>query len=168
MAQVSRESGQTFFLHYSISPLYSAEDRIIGAVLTFRDNTLTRAWSAWSPGGLEVAPEGVFEHFARGIFTFNSRWRITGFNKMAQEITGFSRQEALGQYCWDIFKADRCQAGCFLKATLEDGVTRMDQDVQMVHKGGRRLALLVSSSAIKNHREMIVGAGRLAEHCHPF
>jgi PAS domain S-box-containing protein len=158
MAQVNLEPGLNVFLNYAVAPLYNQEDRIIGAILTFRDNTLTRAWSAWSNNGLEVPPEAVFEHFDRGVFTVDSRWRITTFNKLAEEITGFSRQEVLGHYCWDIFKADRCRAGCFLKATLEDGVTRTDQDVHIVHKAGRRLTILVSSSAIKNRREAIVGA----------
>jgi len=158
MAQVHLASGPAHFLNYSVAPLYSQEDRIIGAVLTFRDNTLIRAWSTWSGDGLDIDPGAVFENFAGGIFTVNSRWRLTGFNKMAQEITGFKREEVLGHYCWDIFKADRCKAGCFLKATLEDGVTRTDQDVHIVNKGGRRLTIFVSSSAIKNHRGMIVGA----------
>jgi len=157
MAQVSPKSGPSLFLNYSVSPLYSQEDEIIGAVLTFRDHTPTRAWPNRANGGLEVAPQALFENFGRGIFTVNNLWRITGFNKMAQEITGFSRQEVLGQYCWDIFKADRCQAGCLLKATLTDGMSRADQDVHIVQKSGRRLALLVSSSAIKNLKGVIVG-----------
>jgi transcriptional regulator with PAS, ATPase and Fis domain len=45
-----------------------------------------------------------------------------------------------------------------LKATLEDGLTRKDQEVQVRDKEGRRLNLLISTAPIRNRRDAIVGA----------
>jgi PAS domain S-box-containing protein len=100
----------------------------------------------------------LFENLAEAVFTINKRWRITGFNRLAEEVTGFNRQEVLGRYCWDIFKSDHCQKNCPLKATLADGVTRSDQDVRMVNSGGRRLDVLVNTSIIKDKKDAVVGA----------
>jgi len=102
---------------------------------------LTPPWRIWRKG-----------------FTINSNWRITGFNLKAQEITGFKRDEVLERPCWEIFNADRCQTDCPLKGTLEDGVTRVDQDVRVVNKSGRPLTLLVNTAVIKNKRGITVGA----------
>ncbi len=157
MAQIRLDRDRMLFLKYSLTPLYNQDKKIIGVLLTFHDDTLSRAWSEWSNLGLGVAPEAVFENFDRGLFVVNTRRRITVFNRMAQEITGFSPDEVLGRYCWEVFRADRCKTGCFLQATLEDGITRTDQGVRIRNKEGRWLKLLISTAAIKNKRNIIVG-----------
>jgi PAS domain S-box-containing protein len=158
LAQIALSPDYTFFLNYSVAPLYNHEDEIIGVILTFRDSTTTRAWTAWSADGQGVEFDALFENLAEGVFTINTRWRITGFNRRAEEVTGFARQEVLGRYCWEIFKSDRCQIDCPLKSTLADGITRTDQDVRMVNKGGSRVTVLVNTSIIKNKGNRVVGA----------
>ncbi len=152
------QSGQSFFLNYTVSPLYNQKERIIGVILVLRDSTLSRAWSDWSRSDLGQECDALLENLAEAVFTINTGWRITGFNQRAQEITGFKRQEVLGRPCWEVFKADRCQTNCPLRATMEDGVTRTDQDVRIVHKKGRPLTILVNTAVIKDKRGLIAGA----------
>ena len=54
----------------------------------------------------------ILNSIADGVFTTDSDGRITFFNKAAEQITGFSSREALGRFCFDIFRADICQARC--------------------------------------------------------
>ena len=158
LTQIRLESGLVRFLKYSVAPLYGRDEQIVGAVLTFHDDTLARSPSAWANFGLGVTPDAVFEHFDRGLFIVNQRRHITAFNRAAQEITGYSQEEVLGRACWEVFQADRCKTGCALKATLEDGLTRKDQEVQVRNKEGRWLNLLISTAPIRNRRDAIVGA----------
>ena len=157
LTQIRLASGLVLFLKYSVAPLYSEDKEIIGAVLAFHDDTLTQFWSTWSNFGLGVDPAAVFEDFDRGLFVVNYRRSITAFNRTAQELTGFRPEEVLGRYCWEVFQADRCKKACLLKATLEDGVTRKDQDVRIKDSKGRWLNLLISTSPIRNKRDVIVG-----------
>jgi PAS domain S-box-containing protein len=157
LAQIRGASETGPFLKYSVAPLYAPDQKIIGAVLTFHDDTLTRSWSAWSDFGLRVEPAAVFENLDQGLFVVNSRRRITAFNLMAQKITGFGREEVLGRYCWEVFQADCCKTGCYLKTTLEDGVTRRDQGVRIRDKRGRWLNLRVTTAPIKDRGDAIVG-----------
>lgn len=149
---------QSIYLNYSIDPLYNPEDKIIGAILTVRENTTAQAWTAWSADGLGIEFDSLLDNLAEAVFTINTRWRITGFNRRAEEVTGFKRQEVLGRFCWDIFKSDRCQTDCPLKATLADGVTRTDQDVRMLNSGGRNLNVLVNTSVFKDKKGLVAGA----------
>jgi len=98
LAQIRLKSDLVRFLKYSVAPLYGRDQQIIGAVLTFHDDTLTKAWSTWANFGLGVEPDAVFENFDRGLFVVNQRRRITAFNRLAREITGFSQEEVLGRY----------------------------------------------------------------------
>jgi len=53
--------------------------------------------------------ETILDSIADGVFTIDADGRITSFNRAAQEITGFSRSDAIGQFCFDIFRANICQ-----------------------------------------------------------
>jgi PAS domain S-box-containing protein len=158
MAQFGLAPDHTVYLNYSIDPLYNHEDKIIGAILTLRDNTTARAWTAWSAEGLGIEFDALFDNLAEAVFIINKRWRITGFNRRAENLTGFNRQQVLGRYCWDIFKGDHCQTDCPLKATLADGVTRTDQDVRMLNSGGRAINVLVNTSIIRDKKGEVAGA----------
>jgi hypothetical protein len=67
----------------------------------------------------------LFEALPKGSFTVDDQWRIQAFNKAAEQITGFSRGEALGRHCWDIFRSESCHnsAPCARRssATARDG-----------------------------------------------
>jgi len=157
LARFSLPKGQALSLKYSVAPLYGPDQKITGVVLTLHDDTPTRAGSGWSDFGPGVPPEAVLEHLHRGVFVVNERQRVVAFNRQAQEITGFTPEEAVGRFCWEVFQADRCKRACLLRATLEDGATRQDQRVSILTKAGERLDLLVSTAAIKNKRGAIVG-----------
>jgi len=151
-------SDHSIYLNYSVDPLYNHEEKIIAAILTLRENTTARAWTAWSSNGSGIEFDSFLDNLAEAVFSINTRWRITGFNRRAEEVTGFKRHEVLGRYCWDIFKSDRCQSDCPLKATLADGVTRTDQDVRMVNAGGRNLNVLVNTSIFRDKKGTVAGA----------
>lgn len=158
VAKLSLHSGMPVSLVFSINPLFDANDKIIGAMLTFRDNSLEGRLPDKSAQSQLIGYDTLFEQLAEGVFTINNRWRITSFNRQAQEITGYMREEVLGKYCWDIFRSDLCRSSCPLKITMETGVVRMDQDVRIVAKGGQQRSILVNTSVIKNRRGLVVGA----------
>ena len=116
LTQILLPSEQVRFLKYSVAPLYGQDQKIIGAVLAFHDDTLTKSWSAWSNFGLSVAPGAVFEHLDRGLFIVNQRRTITAFNRTAQELTGFSPEEVVGRYCWEVFQGGPLQNGVRLES----------------------------------------------------
>ncbi|MEJ2090826.1 MAG: sigma 54-interacting transcriptional regulator [Syntrophobacterales bacterium] len=148
----------SIYLIYSIDPLYNQKEKIIAVIFTLRENTTARAWTAWSTNGLGIEFDSFLDNLAEAVFTINTRWRIIGFNRRAEEVTGFKRHEVLGRFCWDIFKSDRCQTDCPLKATLDDGITRTDQDVRMVNAGGRNLNVLVNTSIFRDKKGTVAGA----------
>ena len=158
VAAVRLESGLPLSVTWSVTPLYDGEERIIGLILTFRDMTTGSTRPAVSDRMIGVEYDTLFENLAEGVFSINTRWRITSFNFRAQEITGFKREEVLGRHCWDVFKSDLCKSACPLKVTLETGVTHVDQDVRILAKHGRRLSILVNTAVMRDRRDNVVGA----------
>ena len=154
---ISPGTGNYLTLVFSINPIFENSE-IIGAILTFHPKPLKSTLPKPEDENLFVGYGTLFDQMAEGVFTINSRWKITAFNKRAQEITGFSREEVLGSYCWDIFRSDLCKSNCPLKRSIETGTACMDQDIRIVVKDGRSQSILVNTSAIKNNQNNVVGA----------
>jgi PAS domain S-box-containing protein len=45
----------------------------------------------------------ILDSIADGVYTIDQEWRITSFNRAAEQITGIPREQALGQRCSDVF-----------------------------------------------------------------
>jgi len=163
-AQMIDSLGHPYQARYSVYPLAGPSQVVEGIILIFRDLEFsTLAAGRLAPEeGMASPPrmgyQALFEHLAEGIFTINTRWRITSFNRTAEKLTGYRREEVLGRHCWEIFRSDLCDTACPLRATLERGVTRMDQDVRMLGKGGKRFTVLVNTSVVKDGGGQVVGA----------
>jgi len=158
LTQVYLDSGLPVSVTFSMDPLWGEGGEVIGVLLTLRDPVSTQSKGPDRLGEPVWEYDALFEHLAEGIFTINNRWRITSFNRRAQEITGFLREEVLGRNCWDIFRSDLCKTNCPLKITMETGVLRMDQDVRIVDKKGSARSILVNTSVIKNKHGLVMGA----------
>lgn len=63
--------------------------------------------------GLEQV-DTILDSIGDGVFTVDKDFLITSFNRAAEEITGFSAKEAIGEKCLNIFRAPACQTGWLL------------------------------------------------------
>jgi PAS domain S-box-containing protein len=99
----------------------------------------------------------ILNSIADGVFTTDSDGRITFLNKAAQEITGFSSKEALGHYCFDIFRADICQTRCALKETLKTKKEITNLSVTILTKGGQKVPINISTAVLKDEKGRIIG-----------
>jgi PAS domain S-box-containing protein len=99
----------------------------------------------------------ILNSIADGVFTTDSEGRITFLNKAAQEITGFSSKEALGHYCFDIFRADICQTRCALKETLKTKKEITNLSVTILTKGGQKVPINISTAVLKDEKGRIIG-----------
>ncbi|MBI5186228.1 MAG: sigma 54-interacting transcriptional regulator [Nitrospinae bacterium] len=92
----------------------------------------------------------IMNSVADGVFTVDLRWRITSWNRAAERITGFSKEEALGRHCYDVFRANLCQTGCILRRTLETGKELINMEVTIVTKAGEEKPISISTALLKD------------------
>ncbi len=99
----------------------------------------------------------VLDSIADGVFTVNRDWRITSFNRAAEQITGVSRQDAIGRPCREILKADVCETGCALRQTMETGQPIISKPVDIIDAHGRRKPITISTALLRNEKGQVVG-----------
>jgi len=100
----------------------------------------------------------IFESIGEGVFTVDQSCRITSFNKAAERISGFGRENAVGQYCFDVFRSDICQKHCALRNTLANGKPVQDTRVTIISRDGRRVPISVSTTLLRDRQGKILGA----------
>jgi len=107
--------------------------------------------------GPEDPKDVILDSIAEGVFTVDVDWRITSFNRAAEEITGTSRSEAVGRPCWEVFRASVCEGGCLLRKTMETGRGFANQTVFIVDAEGRRVPVGVSTALLRDSAGGIIG-----------
>ncbi len=100
----------------------------------------------------------ILDSIADGVFTVDDNWCITSFNRAAEQITGVHREEAVGQRCKDVLKADVCEKGCILRKTIQSGKSIVNRTVHIVDAAGCRVPISISTALLKDEQGRIVGA----------
>ena len=100
----------------------------------------------------------ILDSIADGVFTINDQDQITSFNQAAENITGFTRNEAIGQYCFNIFRTNICQTHCALKQTLRTGKAIINLPVNILNKEGKEVPVSISTAVLKDEKGEVIGA----------
>jgi PAS domain S-box-containing protein len=101
--------------------------------------------------------EAILESISDGVFTVDGDWRITSFNRAAEEITGIPREEAIGRFCSDVFRSSMCESDCALRQTLVSGRPVIGKSCYIIDSSGRRIPISVSTAVLRDARGQIAG-----------
>jgi len=99
----------------------------------------------------------ILDSITEGVFTVGLDWRITYFNRAAEKITGISRQQAIGQQCKDILRADLCETDCALRRTIETGKSIISKSVHIIDADGDRKAISITTAILKDENSKVIG-----------
>jgi len=101
--------------------------------------------------------EAILESISDGVFTVDMEWRITSFNRAAEEITGVRRGEALGKLCSEVFRSSMCEAECALRRTLKTGKPVIGKSGYIIDSGGSRIPISVSTAVLRDAAGRVTG-----------
>jgi len=101
--------------------------------------------------------EAILESISDGVFTVDPEWRITSFNRAAEEITGVSRGEALGKRCSEVFRSSMCEVECALRRTLKTGKPVIGKSGYIIDSDGQRIPISVSTAVLRDAAGRVTG-----------
>jgi PAS domain S-box-containing protein len=104
-----------------------------------------------------TATDAILESISDGVFTVDLEWRITSFNRAAEEITGISRDEAVGRLCSEVFHCSLCEAECALRQTLKTGRPIIGKSGYIVDSDGADLPISVSTAVLRDPAGQVIG-----------
>jgi PAS domain S-box-containing protein len=99
----------------------------------------------------------IFENIPHGIFTVDQNGRITSFNRAAEVMTGWKRDEVMGTFCSKVFRASHCERACFLRQSIVHGEPHRDEEVTITRRDGTELLVSVSTANMEDADGRVVG-----------
>ena len=101
--------------------------------------------------------EIILESISDGVFTVSHEWRITSFNRAAEEITGIPRSEAIGRFCWEVFRSNMCEGDCALRRTMKEGRSYVSTSTYIINSKKKRIPINASTALLRNEQGEILG-----------
>ncbi|HDZ90495.1 MAG TPA: PAS domain S-box protein [Deltaproteobacteria bacterium] len=108
----------------------------------------------------EASPErfeAVIRSISDGVFTVDKEWRITCFNRAAEEITGVPRSKAMGRKCYDVFRSNICRDACAMQYTIETGNPIVNLAVSITDSKGNQIPVSVATALFRDARGELIG-----------
>lgn len=99
----------------------------------------------------------ILDGIADGVFTVDRNWNLTSFNRAAEKITGVSREQAIGQKCFDVFRADICQTVCALQKTINSGEEVIDLRINILNSEGCSIPVSISTAVLRDESGDLAG-----------
>lgn len=99
----------------------------------------------------------IVQHTPGAVITTDARGRITEFNPAAEKITGYRREEAIGQPAETILYCQGSEAGSALHQVMS-GELEVTQELVLHNRTGEKVPVMVSSFALQNEAKALLGA----------
>jgi PAS domain S-box-containing protein len=99
----------------------------------------------------------ILDSIADGVFTVDEKMRITYFNRAAERITGVSRQEAIGQFCFEVLRANVCERTCSLRCSFETGKETINRHVNILRADGKQIPISISTAVLRDETGRVTG-----------
>ena len=101
--------------------------------------------------------ETILDSIADGVFTIDLYFNIRYFNRAAENITGVTKDQAIGQKCFDVFRANICQTTCALSKAMQTGKQGINIPVNILNSQGDRIPASVSTSVLMDNQGETIG-----------
>ncbi len=136
----------TIPIRISATPLTDRAGNIVGGVETFTDITSS------------IQHDLILDSIADGVFAVDRNMCITGFNKAAEQITGFKSAEVVGLPCSEIFHSSICGDACILAQSVERGQPMTsDNTIFVQDKKGDTVPISISAAPLTDPDGKIIG-----------
>jgi len=112
-------------------------------------------------------PHFIIQSMAEAVITVDGNMRVTDFNKAAEKLTGYSRQEALGKVCGDVLHSSMCGRECPLKLAMSDGEA-VSREAVLHNRRSQDIEVMLTASALRDDQGNLLGGVETFRDIGPF
>ncbi len=92
----------------------------------------------------------ILDSLGEGVITVDKDFRVTLFNRAAEIITGYKRDEVAGRLCKLVFDCELCETKCPIGLVLETNQNIYDFSSNILLKDGSRKSIKLNAAILKN------------------
>ncbi|PLX51268.1 MAG: hypothetical protein C0613_01350 [Desulfobulbaceae bacterium] len=142
---ITHANGKRIGVTISATPLFDEDNNVVGGVQVFRgvQSLLDRAV--------------ILDNISEGVFTVDTEWRITSFNKAAEQITGRLCDEVVGKPCHEIFQASICGKSCAIAASINKGLPDKNRCIHIKNIDGINIPISICAAPMYDSSGNLIG-----------
>ncbi|MHC4641265.1 MAG: two-component system sensor histidine kinase NtrB [Planctomycetota bacterium] len=101
--------------------------------------------------------DNILASMDEGLLTIDQDARIITFNRAAERITGYKREDVLNKKCYDVLRSSLCKGKCAGKRTLETGGSLSNYEATLKNKAGKKIHVDITTSPLRSSDNKIIG-----------
>lgn len=101
--------------------------------------------------------QAILNSISEGVMTLDKDWRIVSWNRAAEKITGFLKEDVLGRECMRVFRTALCRDNCPVDRSLSCAHPCHDIQVTIRNKRNEVVHLLVNAAPLYDADGHIIG-----------
>lgn len=104
--------------------------------------------------------ETVLDAVPEAVLTVDRSFVITNFNRMAERLTGFRRNEVVGKHCYEICRSPACRTttDCPMTISLRNGAPPLTmRELFIVNRQGERTPVNITFTPLRGTDGTVVG-----------
>ncbi|MHB1379954.1 MAG: sigma-54 interaction domain-containing protein [Desulfurivibrionaceae bacterium] len=118
---------------------------------------LIKTYTSPKGSGVMTSTDFILDSIVDGVFSVDQNWRLTSFNRAAEELTGWKREDALGKTCKEVFKSNCCGTDCVLAESIDSKKPVENKSVFITHANGTRIGATISATPLLDNKNNVVG-----------
>jgi PAS domain S-box-containing protein len=152
-----RKDGRRVFVSLTISPVKDSTGKVIGASKIARDITERRRLD-----DIRSRLAAIVDSSDDAIIAKDLNGIITHWNESAERLFGYQAEEIIGQSVLTIIPSELHDEEPLILASLRAGEKIDHYETERLRKDGRRVAVSITISPIKDEKGRIIGASKIA------
>ncbi|MBU1156914.1 MAG: sigma 54-interacting transcriptional regulator [Proteobacteria bacterium] len=109
----------------------------------------------------------IMESISLGVLAMDRHGRVTFFNRAAEQITGVSRDKALGRMCGEVLKSTLCDEYCPVLRAMETGEEQSGLEAVFIRQRGRSvMPVRVCASPLYDEDGQVCGGVETLQNLH--
>ena len=105
----------------------------------------------------EQTLQAVLDTISDGVLTYDHDLLITGINRAAEEILGYSGDQVVGRHCREVFRCGVCDPGCGFAVALSNLQPTANSTVRIHTAEGLERLALIHTTPIQNKQGRLDG-----------
>ena len=101
--------------------------------------------------------EHILDHLMEGIIAHDTRRKILFFNRAAENITGYKKDEVIGKDCHEVFGSPFCGSRCSFCGEPPDALTHISYPLNILNKSGELKRIEMSVTGMTDEHGCFVG-----------
>ncbi|MGE5497639.1 MAG: sigma-54 interaction domain-containing protein [Syntrophothermus sp.] len=102
--------------------------------------------------------DNILDSITEAVFMVDREFRIKFFNRSAELITGFKRQDVLGKFCRNVLNSDFCQNECPVVNVLRSNRSVDSLDAGICCRNGEKKKIRLNASLVYDDESVLAGS----------